>query len=729
MPPADDASNPSSRSSNPRDRVPVDDATVISRGEPPAASWSGSDTGPRAPGPVTTAEIGRSLEGEMLGPYQLERFVGGGGMGAVFRALDTTLDRIVAVKVLAGRQADDEEMLKRFRNEAQSAARLDHENIGRVHAVGSERGWHYIVFEYIEGTNLRDLVHEQGAFDLARTVDIAIQVADALEHAAERDVVHRDIKPSNIVITPAGRARIVDMGLARLHHVADDRDLTASGMTLGTFDYISPEQARDPRAADVRSDLYSLGCTIFFMLAGRPPFAEGTMVQKLLQHQQAEPPELDQIRPDVPRRFAEIVERLMEKNPLDRYQRPAVLMADLVAFAEDQGLTLQSPRPTSSIVVAAPRPVPTRLPWLVPLVGLLALVGGLWMRSTADRRRAGVAPADVRQPEANPAAAPVLRMGDAGVDGAAGVTTLAETVRRAADGATIELDFDGDRREPPLALGGKRLTIRAAAGRRPVLEFTGLRATVAEGYSAACDVGDGRLELRGVAVRLTAEPSARERTALFAVRSGGLVCDDVTLRMPGGATTTSRPVATAAIVAVTGSSGCEIVCTRTRAAGGADFLDATGARGGTIAVRWSEGAFVSPWRLVAAAGATAGGGVAIDLDLDDVVIACGAGVAVLTDTVAAPVAPRLDVRATECRFVIGDAAVVSQAGGGDAETYRRACTWTDVRSRYEGGSGFRRIDAPSGSVEEGFDDVVPPLVHDPRAGDWPDPAAWSGWGT
>ena len=232
----------------------IDDATVISRGES-FASWSGTATGPIAGGPATTGEIGRVLEGTMLGPYRLDQFVGGGGMGAVFRALDTTLDRTVAVKVLAGRQADDEEMLKRFRNEAQSAARLDHENIGRVHAVGSENGWHFIVFEFIEGTNLRDVVRADGPFDLARTVDVAMQVADALEHASERDVVHRDIKPSNIVITPAGRARIVDMGLARLPQVAEDRDLTVSGMTLGTFDYISPEQARDPRAADVRSDL------------------------------------------------------------------------------------------------------------------------------------------------------------------------------------------------------------------------------------------------------------------------------------------------------------------------------------------------------------------------------------------------------------------------------------------------------------------------------------------
>lgn len=335
--------------------------------------------------PSASADIGRALEGTMLGPYRLDAFVGGGGMGAVFRALDTTLDRTVAVKVLAGRQADDEEMLRRFRNEAQSAARLDHENIGRVHAVGSDGGWHYIVFEYIEGRNIRDVVRDDGPFDLARTVDVAIQVADALEHAAGRDVVHRDIKPSNIVITPAGRARIVDMGLARLAPVAGDCDLTASGVTLGTFDYIAPEQARDAREADVRSDLYSLGCTIFYMLAGRPPFAGGTLVQKLLQHQQERPPALDEVRPDVPRRFAAIVERLVEKSPADRYQRAADLVADLLAFADAEGI-----RPTAAtgLVAAAAEPTaprPSFLPWLVPLALLAAVVAALWIRAATER--------------------------------------------------------------------------------------------------------------------------------------------------------------------------------------------------------------------------------------------------------------------------------------------------------------------------------------------------------
>jgi serine/threonine-protein kinase len=335
---------------------------------------------------VSTAEIGAALEGQTLGHYRLQQFVGGGGMGAVFRALDTTLDRTVAVKVLSRQQSADAEMLRRFRNEAQSAARLDHDNIGRVHAVGSDAGWHYIVFEFIEGRNLRDLVRDEGPFSVPRTIGIALELADALEHAAARDVVHRDIKPSNIVITPAGKPRIVDMGLARLPPAAGGNDLTVSGMTLGTFDYISPEQARDPRAADVRSDLYSLGCTLFFVLVGRPPFADGTLVQKLLQHQQEPPPAIEALRPDVPPMLAGIIGRLMAKDPNDRYQRPAALAADLVACADACGLELAGPRPV--VVTAATQPEPRRrdrLPWLVPLIGLAILVAGLWLRAIADR--------------------------------------------------------------------------------------------------------------------------------------------------------------------------------------------------------------------------------------------------------------------------------------------------------------------------------------------------------
>src|SRR5262249_45817999 len=251
---------------------------------PPASDGSGSRRpgsagemtiiSARAPSPSLSfergtpqLEAGSQLEGERLGQFILQKFIGGGGMGIVFRALDTTLNREVAVKVLSRDQSADEEALRRFRNEAQSAARLDHDNIARVHYVGEDRGVHYIVFEYIEGINLRDRVEQNGPLPVEEAVSYTYQIAIALDHASQRDVIHPDIKPSNVLITPDGTAKLVDMGLARLNQVAQaDNDLTASGVTLGTFDYISPEQARDPRSADVRSDLYSLGCSFFYML-------------------------------------------------------------------------------------------------------------------------------------------------------------------------------------------------------------------------------------------------------------------------------------------------------------------------------------------------------------------------------------------------------------------------------------------------------------------------------
>ena len=261
-----------------------DQPTVITQRSTPAA-----DSSSEAVGRILHGSI---LPGERLGYFELLEYVGGGGMGKVFRALDTRLARSVALKILSPEHAADRETVLRFQNEAQSAARLDHENIARVYYVGEDRGLHYIAFEFIEGVNVRELVESRGPLPLAEAVSYTLQVADALGHASERNVVHRDIKPSNLLITPAGQAKLIDMGLARLREVDTGADLTASGVTLGTFDYISPEQARDPRNTDVRSDIYSLGCTFFFMLTGRPPFLGGTMLQKLLQHQADQPPEL-----------------------------------------------------------------------------------------------------------------------------------------------------------------------------------------------------------------------------------------------------------------------------------------------------------------------------------------------------------------------------------------------------------------------------------------------------
>ncbi len=352
-----------------------DQKTVISRSPP------------RSEFPLTAAtvqDLGKLLIGQRLGHFLIEEFVGGGGMGAVFRATDAELGRTVAVKVVSGASNDDD-TLRRFKNEAQSAARLDHQNIARVYYVGADKGWHYIVFEFIQGVNIRDLVQHKGPLPIEEAVHYTLQVAEALDHASKRNVVHRDIKPSNVLVMPDGTVKLVDMGLARLHQVDATNDLTASGVTLGTFDYISPEQAREPRNADVRSDLYSLGCTLYYMLTGQPPFPQGTVLQKLLSHSSERPPDPRDLRPELGDEVTEIVHRLLAKNPADRYQSPAELVGKLLGLADELGLTLAGRAPTLMVPPAEPISVLLRhLPWMIP-TGVLLLVVFLMDLASSSR--------------------------------------------------------------------------------------------------------------------------------------------------------------------------------------------------------------------------------------------------------------------------------------------------------------------------------------------------------
>ena len=284
-------------------------------------------------------DIDSLATGTELGHYIIKKFIGGGGMGRVYLATDTALDRDVAVKILNRQRTNDPGIVSRFMNEAKSAARLNHEHIAQVYFAGETSGIPYIAFEYVEGINVRAMVEDHGLFPLPLALNYLIQIANALAHAALHGVIHRDVKPSNIIITRSGRAKLIDMGLARLSDTAEGRgDLTASGVTLGTFDYISPEQARDPRNADIRSDIYSLGCTFFFMLTGRPPFPEGTVLQKLLQHQGDAPPDIRTFQPSVPAEIAFIMQKMMAKDPKQRFQTPAVLIESLSGIARRLGV-------------------------------------------------------------------------------------------------------------------------------------------------------------------------------------------------------------------------------------------------------------------------------------------------------------------------------------------------------------------------------------------------------
>lgn len=281
--------------------------------------------------------------GLQLGHFQIEARIGAGGMGAVFHAMDTRLQRAVALKILSPSLSRDETAVQRFQNEARAAARLDHENIARVYFIGEEQGLHFIAFEFITGINLRELIRERTRIEPNEAVNFVLQIASALRHTSTNGVVHRDIKPSNIIITPSGRAKLVDLGLARKESTESAPDLTMAGTTLGTFDYISPEQAKDPRNVDVRSDIYSLGCTLYHMLTGEPPFPDGTVLKKLLDHQSGEPPDPSKKNRRVSDDLSLVCRKMMASDPKRRYQTPDQLIHDLMLIAGSLGLRGISP--------------------------------------------------------------------------------------------------------------------------------------------------------------------------------------------------------------------------------------------------------------------------------------------------------------------------------------------------------------------------------------------------
>ena len=223
---------------------------------------------------------------------------------------------------------------------------------------------------------MRTLVEEKGPLSLGEALSYTLQTAEALSHADARGVVHRDIKPSNMLITPEGRVKLIDMGLARLRNAdSPGADLTQSGMTLGTFDYISPEQARDPRNADARSDIYSLGCTLFFMLTGRPPFPDGTVLQKLLQHQGDEPPDIRQFRPDLPETLSRLLAKMMAKDPKNRPTNSAELAGDLLRLADQIGLQPLGAGIVGQLATARSASFFRRhLPWIIPVMVLAIIV-------------------------------------------------------------------------------------------------------------------------------------------------------------------------------------------------------------------------------------------------------------------------------------------------------------------------------------------------------------------
>jgi serine/threonine protein kinase len=253
-----------------------------------------------------------------IGSYRLVEALGAGGMSNVYRAVHVETGHVVALKVLPRSLARNATMLQRFLREARSAEALQDPNIVAIYDRGTEGGRYYLVLEYLAGGDLHERVRTQGPLAIGDALEIVKTVARAMRHAESLGMIHRDIKPANLLLTGDGRVKVADLGLA-LQPDEDDERVTRDGTTVGTVDYMAPEQARDSRAASVRSDIYSLGCTFYYLLAGQPPFAGGDLPEKLRKHAHESPPDIRELRPDVPEALALLIQRMMAKKPDRRY--------------------------------------------------------------------------------------------------------------------------------------------------------------------------------------------------------------------------------------------------------------------------------------------------------------------------------------------------------------------------------------------------------------------------
>jgi serine/threonine protein kinase len=273
-----------------------------------------------------------------IGKYKVLERLGSGGMGSVYLCEHKLMRRRVAVKVLPTAKAEDPSSLERFYREARAVAALDHPNIVRAYDIDQDEKLHFIVMEYVDGASLQEIIKKTGPMDVLRAAHYVRQSALGLQHAHEAaGLVHRDIKPGNILIDRSGLVKILDMGLARFFH--DEEDILTKKYdenVLGTADYLAPEQALDSHAVDIRADIYSLGATFYFCLTGRTPFTEGSVAQKLIWHQTRAPKPIRSLRPEVTEQLVAIIDKMMAKDPTQRYQTPIEVAQALEPFTRTE---------------------------------------------------------------------------------------------------------------------------------------------------------------------------------------------------------------------------------------------------------------------------------------------------------------------------------------------------------------------------------------------------------
>jgi len=340
-----------------------------------------------------------------LGNYELLGELGKGGMGTVYKATHVRLKRVVAVKLLAADRCGDPHAVSRFLREMEAVGKLDHPNIVRAMDAGETDGKYYLAMELIEGTDLKNLVRHRGPLAVADACELVRQAATAVQYAHSRGLLHRDIKPSNLMVTATGQVKVLDLGLARLQ-IADSSaagDLTARGQVLGTADYVAPEQGLDSRDADARSDVYSLGCTLYFLLAAQPPLndpKDDTFAKKVLAHVRSPVPPITEFRDDVPLPLVSVLDRVLAKAPDDRFVTAEELADALLPFAAESDLPGLMEKPFASppssnlgfsAIESEALPLPPRQTGLA-LLAVLIVIGGVfaaWVIQVRSAREDG----------------------------------------------------------------------------------------------------------------------------------------------------------------------------------------------------------------------------------------------------------------------------------------------------------------------------------------------------
>ncbi len=314
---------------------------------------------------ATQAALEQLRPGQQLGQYQILEQLGAGGMGLVFKAVHSAMQRTVALKIIAPELTQDPQTRARFQREVRSAARLNHPNVVVAHDAAEASGLWFLVMEYVPGTDAAHLFQRYGRPPIELACEIVRQAALGLQHAHELGMVHRDIKPANLMVTTASRGsnavigttptgwpnpplvKILDFGLARLAISDPNKQLSGADVltreraVFGTPEYMAPEQAKDSRLADIRSDIYSLGCTLYALLAGRPPFLSRSPSEVLAMHLTQPPEPVSKFLPEVPFGLEQVIDRMLAKKPEDRYATPIE-----VAKALEQAAHSQAPSPT-----------------------------------------------------------------------------------------------------------------------------------------------------------------------------------------------------------------------------------------------------------------------------------------------------------------------------------------------------------------------------------------------